>query len=264
VSLVATGRARATSEPPAGEKGPTAPRPLATYEDLGYRDRFWPARAYEDACDRIALRALLPPTGGRLLEAGAGFGRLTDEYGGWSHVALLDSSDVHVAAAADRLHGDPRFEIRLGDALSLPWPNSTFDAAVCVRVLHHFEDPGALIAELGRVVRPGGALVLEFANKRNLKSMARRLLGRQAWSPFEAGSVAYRPHHFDHSPVSVRRALRRAGFTVERTRSVSLFRMQFLCRTVPAGVLARLEAPLQEALGPATPGPSVFVLARRV
>ena len=257
------GRARATAEPPAEDDCPTAPRPLATYEDLGYRDRFWPARAYEDACDRIALRAFLPLAGGRLLEAGAGFGRLADEYGGWSHVALLDSSDVHVAAAAERLGGDPRFEIRLGDALSLPWPDAAFDAAVCVRVLHHFEDPEPLIAELGRVVRPGGALVLEFANKRNLKSMARRLLGRQAWSPFEPGSVAYRPHHFDHSPVSVRRALRRAGFTVERTRAVSLFRMRLLRRTMSAGALARLEAPLQEPLGSITPGPSVFVLARR-
>jgi SAM-dependent methyltransferase len=253
----------APAEPLAEDEGLTAPRPLATYEDLGYRDRFWPARAYEDACDRIALRALLPLTGGRLLEAGAGFGRLAGEYGGWSQVALLDSSEVHVAATRERLDNDPRFEIRLGDALSLPWPDATFDAVVCVRVLHHFEDPGPLIAELGRVVRPSGALVLEFANKRNLKSMARRLLGLQAWSPFEAGSVAYRPHHFDHSPVSVRRALRRAGFTVERTRAISLFRVRFLCRAVPAGVLARLEEPLQEPLGSITPGPSVFVLARR-
>jgi ubiquinone/menaquinone biosynthesis C-methylase UbiE len=260
---VTADRVPAAAEPPPDDDSLTAPRQLATYEDLGYRDRFWPARAYEDACDRTALRAFLPLTGGRLLDVGAGFGRLADEYGGWPHVGLLDSSEVHVAAARDRFRGDPRFEIRLGDALSLPWPDATFDAAVCVRVLHHFEDPGPIIAELGRVVRPGGALVLEFANKRNLKSMARRLLGMQTWSPFEPGSVAYRPYHVDHSPVSVRRALRRAGFAVERTRAVSLFRVQLLCRTVPAGVLARLERPLQEPLGSITPGPSVFVLARR-
>jgi len=239
------------------------PRPLATYEDLGYRDRFWPARAYEDACDRTALRALLPHCGGRLLEAGAGFGRLADEYDCWSHVALLDSSEVHVNAARERLGDDPRFEIVLGDALALPWPDASFDAAVCVRVLHHFEDPRPLLAELGRVVRPGGTLVLEFANKRNLKSIARRILRRQAWSPFEPGSVAYRPYHFDHSPMSVRRALRAAGFRVERTRAASLFRVQLLCRALPAGVLARVEAPLQEPLGYTTPGPSIFVLARR-
>lgn len=251
----------------APQAGPGAagarPRPVATYEDLGYRDRFWPARAYEDACDRVALRALLPPSGGDLLEAGAGFGRLAAEYDGWSRVALLDSSEVHVAAARERLRGDPRFEIRLGDALALPWADASFDAAVCVRVIHHFEDPRPLVAELGRVVRPGGSLVLEFANKRNLKAIARRILRRQDWSPFDPGSVAYRPHHYDHSPVSVRRALRAAGFAVERTRAVSLFRAPLICRTLPATLLARVEGPLQEPLGSITPGPSVFVLARR-
>jgi SAM-dependent methyltransferase len=195
--------------------------------------------------------------------AGAGFGRLADEYAGWDSVALLDSSEVHVAAARDRLGVDARFDVRLGDALALPWPDATFDAAVCVRVLHHFENPGPLIAELGRAVRPGGVVVLEFANKRNLKSIARRLLRLQAWSPFEPGSVAYRPHHFDHSPLDVRRALRRSGFRVERMRAASLFRFGPLCRALPAGVLAGIEGPLQEPLGSITPGPSVFVLARR-
>ncbi|MGD0122748.1 MAG: methyltransferase domain-containing protein [Candidatus Limnocylindrales bacterium] len=238
-------------------------RPLATYEDLGYRDVFWPARAYENECDRIALRALLPPSGGRLIEVGAGFGRLADEYSGYGEVVLLDSSPVHVAAALETLGGDPRFDIELGDAAALPFPDGRFDTAVCVRVLHHFGDPAPVIAELGRVVRPGGVLVLEYANKRNLKSIARRVLGRHAWSPFEPGAVEYRPFHYDHSPVSVRRALRRAGFEVERVRAASLFRIPGLTRRLPPGSLARLEALLQEPLGSITPGPSVFVLARR-
>jgi SAM-dependent methyltransferase len=238
-------------------------RPQATYEDLAYRDVFWAARAYEDACDRIALRALLPPAGERLIEVGAGFGRLALEYAGYADVLLLDSSEVHVAAAREHLAGNPRYAVTLGNALALPYPAGDFDTAVCVRMLHHFEDPGPVLAELGRVVRPGGALVLEFANKRNLKAIARRLLGRQTWSPFEPGSVAYRRHHFDHSPVTVRRSLRSAGFSVERVRAASLFRLPGLWRRLPAGLLAGAETLLQEPLGPITPGPSVFVLARR-
>ena len=138
----------------------TAPDPtrqsLATYEDLRYRDVFGVARTYEDACDRIALRALLPARGARLIEIGAGFGRLAGEYAGYARVVLLDSSEVHVRAANEALGGDPKFEICLGDALALPFPDAAFDVAVCVRVLHHFDDPGPLIAELGRIVRPGG------------------------------------------------------------------------------------------------------------
>jgi ubiquinone/menaquinone biosynthesis C-methylase UbiE len=239
------------------------PQPLATYEDLGYRDVFWAARTYEDACDRIALRALLPSSGGRLIEVGAGFGRLAGKYAGFDHVVLLDSSEVHVRAAGETLGGDSRFDIRLGDALALPFADGEFDAAVCVRVLHHFSDPQPLIAELGRIVRPGGVVVLEYANKRNLKSIARRLLRRQRWSPFAAGSVAYKAHHYDHAPVNVRRALRSAGFSIERTRAASLFRLPILSRRVSPVILARVEARLQEPLGSITPGPSVFLLARK-
>jgi ubiquinone/menaquinone biosynthesis C-methylase UbiE len=238
-------------------------RPSATYEDLGYRDVFWTRRTYEDACDRVALRALLPPTGGRLIEVGAGFGRLADEYAGYGEVVLLDSSDVHVAAAVQAVGDDPRYRVILGDALALPFPDGYFDVAVCIRVVHHFGDLGPIATELGRVVRPGGLVILEYANRRNLKSIARRLLGRQSWSPFGLGAVEYKPFHYDHAPVTVRRSLRAAGLEVERMRAVSLFRLRALNGPRTAAVLARLEAPLQAPLGPLTPGPSVFLLARK-
>jgi ubiquinone/menaquinone biosynthesis C-methylase UbiE len=239
------------------------PREIAAYDDLRYRDVFWAARSYEDACDRIALRALLPSTGGRLIEVGAGFGRLAAEYAGYDEVVLLDASAVHVAAAREALGGDPRFSIVSGDAYALPYPDASFDAAVCIRVLHHFEDPGPALIEIGRVVRPGGVLVLEFANKRNLKSIARRMLGRQCWSPFGPGSVAYKPFHFDHAPLSVRRSLRRSGFTIESLRAASLFRLPALTRRLPVSLLVGLETRLQGPLGSITPGPSVFLRARR-
>jgi ubiquinone/menaquinone biosynthesis C-methylase UbiE len=251
-----------TPEPSTTESH-AAIREIAAYDDLGYRDVFWAARAYEDACDRIALCALLPPTGGKLIEVGAGFGRLANEYAGYDEVVLLDSSDVHVAAARETLAGDKRFSVISGDAYALPYPDGHFDAAVCVRVLHHFEDPMPALAEIGRVVRPGGVLVLEFANKRNLKSIVRYALGRQAWSPFEPGPVAYRALHFDHAPASVRRWLGRAGFSIVRVRSASLLRLPGLSRRLPVRVTGWLEARLQAPLGAVTAGPSIFVLARR-
>jgi SAM-dependent methyltransferase len=212
----------------------------------------------------VALRALLPPCGDRLIEVGAGFGRLAGEYSGYREVVLLDSSEVHLAAARRALADDPRYALVAGDALCLPYADGTFDAAVCVRVLLHFADPGPLIAELGRVVRPGGVVVVEYANKRNLKAVARRLLGRQPWSPFAPGSIQYKPLHHDHAPLDVRRALRRAGLRVDGVRAVSLFRIPALARLLPVRALVAVESRLQEPLGPVTPGPSVFVRATRI
>jgi ubiquinone/menaquinone biosynthesis C-methylase UbiE len=236
---------------------------IPRYDDLRYRDVFWAARDYEDRCDRTAIRALLPPTGGRLVEVGAGYGRLADEYRGYREVVLLDASEAHVAAAREQFRDDPRIRVEQGDAYALPFKDGSFDAVVCVRVVHHLEHPGAVFAEFARVLRPGGVLVLEFANKRNLKSILKHALGRQEWSPFTTEPHEYLPLHFDRHPLEVRRLLRRAGLRVEAVRAVSLFRLPMLRDRLPAGWLAAVEGPLQGPLGPVTPGPSVYVRARK-
>jgi ubiquinone/menaquinone biosynthesis C-methylase UbiE len=246
------------------------PRPLQApdheipvYLDLAYRDRFWARRQYEDQADRIALRRLLPPSGEQLLEVGAGYGRLASEYIGYCEVVLLDASEAHVKAAQAQFAGDARIRAVLGDAYHLPFEDSSFDTVVCVRVVHYLTDPGAVFRELGRVLRPDGALVLEFANKRHLKAMVRFALRLQRWSPHTPEPYEYRPLHFDRHPAEIRRLLREAGFTVERQLAASLFRIPALSRHIPAAWLAAAERPLQPLLGPVTPGPSVFLLARR-
>ena len=64
------------------------------YEGSQYRTDFWEGqgREYEDAAERIALRRLLPPHSARMIELGAGFGRLADLYAGYEQVVLLDYS----------------------------------------------------------------------------------------------------------------------------------------------------------------------------
>jgi len=245
-----------------GRDAPNAPADLPEY-DLAYRDIFWRTRGYEDLCDRIAMRALLPATGERLIEVGAGFGRLVDEYRGYNEVVLFDSSQTLLDAGRERLGADHRLEFVLGDAHTLPFPDASFDAVVCVRVAHHFADIGQVFREFARVLRPGGVLVLEFANKRHLKSVLKYALRRQSWSPFSPEPYEYRPLHFDHSPAEVRRLLAEAGFRVGPTRAASLFRIGPLKRHVPARWLAGIERPLQAPLGRLAVGPSVYLRARR-
>jgi hypothetical protein len=75
---------------------------ICDYEGSNYRTEFWEGkgRDYEDRVERIALRRLLPRTGRRLLEVGAGFGRLTGEYDMFAQVVLLDYS--HRALSTSR------------------------------------------------------------------------------------------------------------------------------------------------------------------
>ena len=252
-----THEARAIDEPGASSHA------VPLYDDLTYRDKFWRERRYEDLADRIALRSLLPGHGQRLLDVGAGFGRLVSEFAGWDAVTLVDASPAHLAAARQTWARDARVRIERADAYDLPFDDGSFDAVVCVRLLHHIERPAEIFAEFARVLAPGGRLVLEVANKRNLKTIGRWLLRLQRWSPFSEDPHADRPLHFQRHPGVVRRDLAAAGFSVEAARTASLFRLRWLSRRVPPAWLGAIEQPLQRWLATLAPGPSLWYLARK-
>ena len=81
-------------------------------------------------------------------------------------VAALDQSPAMVARglAAAREEGlDDRIRFVLGQAQALPFPDETFDAVTFTYLLRYVDDPAATVAELGRVLRPGGVMAsLEF------------------------------------------------------------------------------------------------------
>jgi ubiquinone/menaquinone biosynthesis C-methylase UbiE len=243
--------------------------PVCDYEGSDYRTRFWENenRAYEDLAERIAIRHLLPPRGGRLLEIGTGFGRLVDLYQGYERVLLLDYSKSLLREAQQRLGRGPaaagtRYTYVAADLYRIPLVDGLVDATCMVRVMHHVADvPGAL-AQIHRVLRPGGTFILEFASKHHLKSIARYLARRQAWNPFDLEPVEFVPLNYDFHPRWMRARLEEHGFAIERTRTVSHLRAAFLKRLVPARVLAALDGAVQWTGRWWTLTPSVFVRAR--
>jgi SAM-dependent methyltransferase len=259
------------------EMPPTTSRPLLspgpdqavggtmppTY-DLSYRDEFWRTRAYEDLCDRQAIRALLGLGRGHLLDLGAGFGRLVDEYDAFDKVTLVDASPALIEAARQRVGSDPRITITAADAEHLPIPSGSVDVVVAVRLLLHFRDPSDVFREIARVLRPGGWLIAEYPNRRHVLASLRYLTGRQAWSPTGAKPHEYLAGHFAHQPATIERQLRAAGLEPDARRAVSLFRSAKLKRVVPARILAAIESPLQAPLGRLAPSPSIYVRAIRL
>jgi ubiquinone/menaquinone biosynthesis C-methylase UbiE len=241
------------------------PRPICDYEGSTYRTDFWEGqgREYEDLAERIALHKLLPPTGGRLLDVGAGFGRLADLYAGYDEVILLDYSTSLLQEARGRLGRDPRYRCVAANFYHLPFVDGLIETVVMVRVLHHAQDVPAVLDEIARVVRARGHFVLEYANKRHVKAMLRYLLRRQAWSPFDRQPVEFVALNFDFHPAYVRQHLAHAGFAIQRERAVSAFRLPLLKRTVPSQVLAALDGLLQRPLAALKPTPSVLLCSRR-
>ena len=96
--------------------------------------------------------------GAELLDVGAGRGAvaLAAASRGW-HVVAVDASTGMV----DRLRkADPEMEVRLMDAHALALPDDSVDVAVAAFLLHCVDDPAQVLAEMARVVRPGGQVVV--------------------------------------------------------------------------------------------------------
>lgn len=68
-------------------------------------------------------------------------------------------------------------ELRQGDALAMPYDAETFDAVVSVSMLEHLPEPGAAIAEMLRVLKPGGVLAIGFPCRNPGMDAFFRLLG---------------------------------------------------------------------------------------
>ena len=238
--------------------------PVCDYEGSDYRERFWQnqGRDYEDQVERIALRRLMPPRGRTVLDVGAGFGRLADEYRGYERVVLFDYSRSLLREAQQHLGGDPRYRYVAGNWYDLPFVTGLFDTLIQVRTLHHAADAPSLFRELARVARPQAAYVLEFASKHNLKAMLRHGLGRQTWSPFDREPVEFVSLNYDFHPEWIREKLADSGFAPEQTLTTSHFRFAPLKKVVPTGWLVALDGAIQRTGAWWQLTPSVFVRSR--
>jgi SAM-dependent methyltransferase len=142
----------------------------------------------------VAVRALLPWTG-RGLEIGVGSARfaapLGVEFGIDPASAMLEyarARGVRVACAV---------------AEALPFAKAAFDYALVVTTICFVENAAAMVAEAGRVLKPGGALVIGFIDRASA-------LGRE-YEAHRAENVFYRDARF-YSGDEVERLLGEAGF----------------------------------------------------
>ena len=172
-----------------------------------------------------------------------------------------------MAQAVERLgeggrNGKPRYIFVQGDFYHLPFVSGLFDTVTMIRTLHHAADAPAVLHGISDTLGPSGAFVLEFANKQNVKAIARYALRRQTWSPFDREPVEFVDLNFDFHPRWMWTQLERAGLRREAIRTVSHFRIGFLKRVVPTPILVALDR-LAQPTGPLWQlSPSVFVRSR--
>jgi ubiquinone/menaquinone biosynthesis C-methylase UbiE len=115
---------------------------------------------FGETSDLQLLPALLDPAVA-VGDLGCGSGRLAATIAPYAHsVVAVDSSPEMLEVARARLAGFGNVEIKQGRIEELPLASSSLDLALVVHLLHHVEDPSAALAEVARVLRPGGRLVV--------------------------------------------------------------------------------------------------------
>ena len=77
-----------------------------------------------------------------------------------AHVIAVDASAAMLQAAKKRLQGIDNIELRRGELEALPIDEARLDAATLMLVLHHMPEPDRALAEVARVLKPGGRAIV--------------------------------------------------------------------------------------------------------
>lgn len=108
----------------------------------------------------------------RILDVGCGTGIIS---------ALHPNLDLRgVDFSHEMIRRNPH-KCQLGDAEHLPFKDEEFDGVLCRGVLHHLTDPASGVAEISRVLRPGGQAVFLETNRTWLSALPRRLFQYTPW-----------------------------------------------------------------------------------
>jgi SAM-dependent methyltransferase len=250
----------------------TVARKTDIYNDPAFDyAKFWEGRDYEHEAEVIAVRRLLHGHRFRTaVDIGGGYGRLSAILADYAdQVTLVDPSTQQLALAERVFPGGPPFARRLTDAAHLGFADASADLVMMIRVLHHLPDPEPELAELSRILRPGGLAVIEVANSVHA---ARRARGILRGLPASDAPVDIRPEesrrkgtapYVNHHPSAITRQLATVGLRPCEVLSVSNLRHPLAKALLPHGAMLAIERLVQRPLGPLYFGPSVFLLMQK-
>jgi ubiquinone/menaquinone biosynthesis C-methylase UbiE len=186
--------------------------------DIGVLERLQFAGGREWVCSQAT---------GAVLEVAIGTGRNLPFYPPDARLTGVDLSPAMLGIARGRVAELGReVDLREGDAEALPFPDASFDTVVCTLGLCGIPDDRAAIAEMHRVLRPGGTLLLldHIDSHHRLIHLGQRLL--------EKITLRFIGDYLTRRPPPL---VRQAGFVVRRRERLKAGTVERLAATKPAG-----------------------------
>lgn len=246
----------------------------AFYDSYDY-PKYWRGRDYEHQAELMAIGKFLKqiPQRSSILDLAGGFGRLAPLYAPlFQHCLLVDPSKRLLKEAQKYLKDFSNIEMKQESVEKIPTANSTFDVVLLIRLVHHLPNPSSAFREIYRVLKPGGFLIVEFANKIHFRAVVRSWLDSdfafaknlQPIDQRSPTSIAQKTIPFlNHHPQTIYNQLNKGGFKILSRLSVSNFRFQVLKKNLPLRLLLLLESISQRPLAICHFGPSIFLLCQK-
>jgi SAM-dependent methyltransferase len=249
----------------------TANRRTRIYDDpLFNYAQFWTGRDYEHQAEVAALHRLIGDRRYRhAADIGGGYGRLSAVLTSYADRVTLADPSTQQLTLSQKVFPLHQFERQLAEAAKLPFADGSIDLAVLVRVLHHLPDPGNELAEMSRVLRPGGHAIIEAANSTHARRRLTAFLRGQRIpaDPVDIRSADSRRRgtapFVNHHPRTLISQLAAVGLDVRKTLSVSNFRHPAAKALIPHRALLAAERAAQKPLASIHFGPSTFLLLEK-
>jgi SAM-dependent methyltransferase len=168
---------------------------------------------YEHPDIRLGILGAMVDPSLRVLDIGTGTGAMLPVFSGAAGLTVaLDNSEAMLERADELCRRDCLENIHLcrADVRELPFAGASFDAVNCAMVLQHVEDPQAALHEMGRVLRPGGPLVVTGFRPHDQQWM-REELGHR-WLGFERHELE---EHFREAGLTAGMYLVRGKITAQ-------------------------------------------------
>ncbi len=226
-----------------------------TYQGVSfakYSQYWWSNRFYAILARRYGKH------GSRLLEIGSGLGHLVGQLEGTFKTAAVD---VNHWALCQSVTVAPLTPLQVASAEELPFPKDYFGVVIIKHVVEHLPHPEKAIAELGRVIGPGGILILATPN---LDSLLKPWKGDR-WIGYQD------PTHINlRPPAEWLTLIRQQGFKTLRIFADGFWDVPYIpvlpkgLQRISFGSLGGFQAILGLPFLPMRWGESIMVVARKI
>lgn len=237
---------------------------IQDYDSINYDYRcYWKDREYENLSEQRILKKILKDKKGiSFIDIGGAYGRLTDLYKDKFEIPILFDYSLKNLKKAKF---DKKVVKICGDIYNMPFKDESIQSGMCIRVLHHIEDPESAIKEIGRIT--ADFFILEFANKNNFLSLLRNkfspnFIKKDKYEiPHKSDSQGYLNDQvfLNFSPNFIKKTVLKNKFFIKKVYSVSNFRERNLKKIFPLKFLLFLEDIFRDIFSKIYFGPSIFL-----